>query len=533
VRARPRTDRPVLRQAQDEAPSARSVIPAKAGIQPTDASHPPAFLPFLDVWNALQGLETPALHVDIALWLERRLADPLLLLLAFRGSGKSTLVGLYAAWRLSADPDTRILVLSADQALAGKMARSVKRIVERHPLCRGLKPDRPDQWAADRFTVRRRRESRDPSMLARGVSANVTGSHADLIVCDDVEVPNTCDTAPKRADLRARLGELENVLVPGGTQLYVGTPHTWWSIYADEVRPETGEARPFLDGASRCVKPVFRPDGSSAWPERFPADAIERIRRRSGPNRFSSQMLLRPVNVAEGRLDPDLMRPYDHALDRREALGRAVLKLGDRRLVSAAAWWDPSFGRADGDGSVVACVFADADGRRYLHDVRWISVPPGDEAAQAQCRAVAAFVADNHLPAIDVEANGIGTFLPGLLRRALADAGVPAAVRTVSNRRPKVLRILEAWDVALAAGSLHAHRRIWETRLVAEMRSWRPDRPDAGHDDGLDAVAGCLSADPVRLGPAPRAAPRPDWRPGAGQGRAETDFDPRGGGDPR
>jgi len=230
------------------------------------AHPPPAFLPFLDAWNALQGLETPALHVDIALWLERRLGDPLLLLLAFRGSGKSTLVGLYAAWRLSADPDTRILVLSADQALAGKMVRSVKRIVERHPLCRGLKPDRPDQWAADRFTVRRRRESRDPSMLARGVSANVTGSHADLIVCDDVEVPNTCDTAPKRADLRARLGELENVLVPGGTQLFVGTPHTWWSIYADEVRPETGEVRPFLDGASRCVKPVFRPDGTSAWP---------------------------------------------------------------------------------------------------------------------------------------------------------------------------------------------------------------------------------------------------------------------------
>jgi hypothetical protein len=96
----------------------------------------------------------------------------------------------------------------------------------------GLKPARSDHWASDQFTVNRRAELRDPSMLAKGIAANITGLRADVVICDDVEVPNTCDTAPKRTDLRARLRELEYVVIPGGLQIFVGTPHTYYSIYA-------------------------------------------------------------------------------------------------------------------------------------------------------------------------------------------------------------------------------------------------------------------------------------------------------------
>jgi hypothetical protein len=141
---------------------------------------------------------------------------------AFRSSGKSTLVGLFCAWLLCRNPDLRILVLAGDFALAKKMVRNVKRIIERHPLTAGLKPTRSDHWASDQFTVRRRAELRDPSMLAKGIAANITGLRADVVICDDVEVPNTCDTAPKRADLRARLREIEYVAVPGGLQVFVG-----------------------------------------------------------------------------------------------------------------------------------------------------------------------------------------------------------------------------------------------------------------------------------------------------------------------
>ena len=187
------------------------------------------FVDFVAEWNASQALPTPALHARMAAWLERHwlARTRKLLLMAFRGAGKSTLVGLFCAWLLARDPNLRIAVVAAELRLARKMVRNAKRIIERHAPLRGLKPRERDQWAADQFTVRRAAELRDPSMLARGIDANLTGSRADVVICDDVEVPGTAATEARRVDLREKLGEIDYVLAPGGTQIYVGTPHSY------------------------------------------------------------------------------------------------------------------------------------------------------------------------------------------------------------------------------------------------------------------------------------------------------------------
>ena len=492
--------------------------------------HPVDFDVFVALWNNAQGLETPALHVEMAAWLQDqwRTGRRELLLTAFRNSGKSTLVGLFSAWLLRAEPDLRILVLAADLALARKMVRNVKRIIERHPLTRGLKPARADQWASEQFTVNRRAELRDPSMLARGIGANLTGSRADVVICDDVEVPNTCDTAPKRADLRARLAEIEYVLVPGGLQLYVGTPHTYYTIYAREARGDAGEDKPFLHGFTRLALPLLGDDGASRWPERFPITRIEALRRRSGPNKFKSQMLLQPVNILDSRLDPDKLCPYADDLHYAERNGKAVLSLGARRLVSASCWWDPAYGApGGGDGSVIACVFTGVDGTYYLHRVAYLETDPAaaEDPATQQCRRVAAFLRDNFLPAVMLETNGLGRFLPGLLRGELAAAAVDAAVVERTSQRAKDLRIVEAFDAVLDAGRLHAHDSVWETPFVREMREWLPG--GKVRDDGLDAVSGCLLAEPVRLARVTRTddmPPRPRWRGDGGPFKAKTDF---------
>lgn len=485
---------------------------------------------FVWIWNETQGLTLPRHHRRMARFLQARWAgeEPgQALLMAFRNSGKSTIVGLFCAWVLLRRPDARILVMAADHALAKKMVRNVKRIIERHPLTRALVPPRKDQWASDQFTVARPGELRDPSMLAKGIGANITGSRAELVVCDDVEVPNTCGTAPKRADLRARLAELDYVLVPGGMQLYVGTPHTYFTIYAREARPETGEDQPWLAGFSRLEIPIQGPDGASAWPERFPVSTIAGIKRRTGPNKFLSQMMLQPVNVAEGRLDPDRLRLYDADLLYSEGNGAPLLTIDGVRMVSATCCWDPAYGAKGGDGSVIACLFSDQDGGYWLHRVRWLQggTSGADDEATAQCRQVVAFLAEFHLPAVRVETNGLGRFLPGLLRKVLAEAGLRAAVVETAASRAKDDRIMDAFDAVLAAGALRAHRAVWETPFITEMREWLPGV--GGRDDGLDAVAACLLAEPIRLSRPllpPTTAPRGDWRPGGGGWTAKTDF---------
>ncbi len=462
------------------------------------------FWVFVKIWNQRMRQATPDIHIQMANWLEHSWinGDKRLLLMAFRSAGKSTIVGLFAAWLLYRNPDLRILVLAADLALAKKMVRNVKRIIEAHPLTGKLKPHKADQWGAERFTINRTLELRDPSMLAKGITANITGSRADVIICDDVEVPQTCDSADKREDLRARLAEMNYVQVAGGTQLYVGTPHSYYTIYADEPRVEIGEEQAFLSEFKRLKLPILTKDAQSAWEDRYSIQDIERLKRATGMNKFYSQMMLEPRNIAESRLNPDLIKIYDAPLDMRKELG--ALFIGQTKMISASAYWDPAFGSEKGDGSVLAIIFADKHGNFYLHHLAYLKAPEpleaqeGVDAATHQCKVVAGIAKQHYLPSLTVEANGIGKFLPAILRNELVKAHAPCVVEELYQSRNKQLRILESLDTIMAAGRLYMHSSIRATSFLMEMREWRPALTNA-RDDALDAVAGAVALQPCWL----------------------------------
>ncbi len=493
------------------------------------SSAPGRFERFVWAWNRSQGRPMPGLHDEIARWLHDRwtAADRRLLLMVFRDAGKSSLVGLFCAWLLSRNANLRILVLAAEHELACKMTHNVRGIIERHPDTQHIVPTRPDQWAADRLTVRRSREQRDPSLLAHGIFSNITGAHADVVVCDDVEVPNTSDTPRKRSDLRERLLETRFVLAPSGTQVFIGTPHTYYSIYADEPRHERGETSPFLEDYKRLHVPLVDERGQSRWPGRFDAAAIERLRQSAGPVKFRSQMLLIPTQASEIRLDPDRLQRHALPLDVAQRRGRSLLRIGERQLVGASCWWDPSFGKpATGDSSVVAAVFTDEEGDYWLQGIAYLAfdvskVGEVDEATQL-CRLVASFVRRHQQPTVTVETNGLGRFLPTLLRRELRLAGVGATVLEQASSTRKERRILDALDPLLAARRLRAHESIWDTPFIEEMREWTPG--GGGRDDGLDAVSGCILSQPTRLRLPPWVPPTSEWRPGFADARPTLDF---------
>ena len=191
---------------------------------------------FLDEWNKLIGFKTPEHHKQIM----RFLIDVLNnepkrgLLNAFRHSGKSTVVGIFAACVLYYKPNTRILILSAESGLASRMVSHVKNILENHPWCSDVVPDVKKEWGSHKITIKRPIGIREPSVICQGITGNITGMRSDLIICDDVEVPNTCNTQQKRINLRERLRELDFILSPHGAMIYIGTPHTKDTIYQTE-----------------------------------------------------------------------------------------------------------------------------------------------------------------------------------------------------------------------------------------------------------------------------------------------------------
>jgi hypothetical protein len=485
-----------------------------------------SFSIFLDLWNKSQNLQTPNVHSRIATWLQKCWArgDQRLILQAFRACGKSTLAAIFSAWVLYRDPDSRILVLAAESRLSNKMVRQIRKLIERHPLTKHLIPKNPDEWAADSFTISRTIVSRDPSVLGRGLFSNITGTRADFIICDDVEVPNTCDTVDKRVKLRERLLENEFILTPGGRQIYIGTPHSYYSIYAKVPRKEIGEENVFLKSYRRLSVPILDGAGNSAWPEKYSVSDIEQMRIRSGPMKFASQMMLEPTNIIDGRLDPALLQRYDHALDYNEAQQEMILSIAGKKIVSASAWWDPAFASAKGDASVVAVVYSSEDGSYHLHRMEYIRVKAGEgeDEASLQCQHVAKMAQELYLPSIAIETNGIGQFLPAILRKELAKIHVPCAVVAKHSARAKDERILESFDAVMAARALYVHASVYQTRFIKEMQEWRPGAKGA-KDDGLDAAAGALSLEPVRMRRSYSALKR-TWRSQQGH-IAKTNFD--------
>lgn len=487
------------------------------------------FFEFTYLWLKMQNLKVPRHQRIMTKWLSavwHSLDNRQALLMAFRNSGKSTIVGLFCAWVLYREPSTRILVMAADHALAKKMVRNVKRIIEQHPLTKELKPNRLDQWASDQFTIKRELELRDPSMLAKGLGANITGLRADLIICDDVEVPKNCDTALKRQEMREKLDELDYILTPQGMQLYIGTPHSFYTIYQTMTDDKQTDLEPFLLGFQSLRLPILDDKGRSAWQERFSVDKIASIRSRSGENKFLSQMMLQPVNIIDSVLDASRLVPYRQELSLHFANQREILKIGETKMLSASCWWDPSFAVGDkGDNSVVACVFTDENGHYWLHDIAYIRVNAegSDNIASAQCEKVADFLVRNHLSSIRVEANGIGKFLPSILKQTLRRRNLRIAVLEVFSRENKQQRILSAFEVLLAARALHVHQKIWQTPFIEEMREW--SFSGSTHDDALDAVAGCLNAEPVRLPMGETGTITQNWQGAGTQFCATTKFE--------
>ena len=308
--------------------------------------------------------------------------------------------------------------------------------------------------------------------------------------------------------------------------IYIGTPHSFYTIYQVETDDSKPDVEPFLLGFNLLKLPILDEEQKSSWPQRFSEEKIASIRARSGENKFLSQMMLEPVNIIDSVLDPSRLSAYKQELSLLYSNGREILKIGEKKMISASCWWDPSFGVSNkGDNSVIACVFTDEEGRYWLHDIEYIrvEVDGADNIASLQCEKVAEFLIKNHLPSVRVEANGIGKFLPSILKQTLRKKNLRVAVLEVFSHENKQQRIVNAFEVLLAERALNVHQKIWQTGFIEEMREW--SFSSSKKDDALDAVAGCLSSEPVRFPMGEVGKLMPSWQGVGEQYKALSKFE--------
>ena len=183
------------------------------------------------IWKHL-GLPDPTpIQYDIADYLQhgpkRRIIQ------ALRGEGKSWITSAYVIWLLFNDPQEKILVVSASKIRSDDFSTFTKRLIHEIPILAYLQATNSQRDSNISFDVGPARPSHAPSVKSVGITGQMTGSRANTIIADDVEVPNNSLTQVMRDKLSETVKEFDAVLSPGGQIIYLGTPQSEMTLYSE------------------------------------------------------------------------------------------------------------------------------------------------------------------------------------------------------------------------------------------------------------------------------------------------------------
>jgi len=152
---------------------------------------------------------------------------------AFRGVGKSWITGAFVLWTLFNDPERKIMIISASKERADNMSIFLQKLIIETPWLTHLQPKSDDsRWSRISFDVACS-PHQAPSVKSVGITGQLTGSRADLMILDDIEVPGNSMTELMREKLLQLCTEAESILTPKSDSriMYLGTPQTTFTVY--------------------------------------------------------------------------------------------------------------------------------------------------------------------------------------------------------------------------------------------------------------------------------------------------------------
>ena len=182
-------------------------------------------------WKQLNLPDPTALQYDIAQYMQH--GDKRAIIQAFRGCGKSWICSAYVVHQLLMDPSLNILVVSASKTRSDDFSTFTLRLINEMPILHHLRPKENQRQSKISFDVGPAPASHAPSVKSLGISSQLTGSRADLIIADDIEVANNSATMLMREKLSEQVKEFDAILKPDDSSkvLFLGTPQTFDSIY--------------------------------------------------------------------------------------------------------------------------------------------------------------------------------------------------------------------------------------------------------------------------------------------------------------
>lgn len=487
------------------------------------------------VWKMI-GLPDPTpIQYDIANTLQN-LPNDRFIVEGFRGVAKSFITCAYAVWTLWRDPQKKVEIVSASKDRADANAIFIKRIIYTLPFLAHLKarPDQRDQQ--NLFDVGPAVPDISPSIKSVGISGQLTGSRADLLIADDVEVANNSGTQTQRDKLNEAVKEFDAIIKPKGQIVYLGTPQNEMSLYNElqqrgyrcriwtVLYPESLSEREFYgDRLAKIIADKYdnNPElyaGKPTDPRRFDEEEIYKRRLSYGKAGFALQFMLN-TNLSDQEKHPlkvqDLIianLSLDEANLKWYWSNDRQLRINDLPCVALKGdyFYEPQ-GRSNEVFEYTGTVMAvDPSGRgkdetsyavvKYLNGYLFVLEVGGTREgySDSTLRQLANKAKIYGVNEIVVEGNfGDGMF--SKLFAPVINAIHPCRITEVKNYAQKEARIIDTLEPVMMRHKLIIHKQViiddyqvYENApaysLIYQMTRLSRDRGALAHDDRLDAL---------------------------------------------
>ena len=339
------------------------------------------------------------IHLDIFKWLEdyslygrgEGLTANKLVMLP-RAHLKSHIVATWAAWLITRHPEVTILYVSATAGLAETQLSAIKNIMTSHTFMRYFpeyvhaQEGKRTRWNTTTITVdhaqRLREGIRDATIETAGLTTNTTGWHADVIIADDLVVPENAYTEDGREGVVRKTSQFTSIRNAGGFTLACGTRYhpndiyaTWrtqeYEVYDDEDQV-IGRKNVW-----EIVEHAVEDNGLYLWPRMvrpsdkkafgFGAQVLSRIKAEyEDRTQFYAQYYNNPNDPGSNRISREKFQYYDKKYLSQKG---GYWYFRDKRLnVYAAIDFAFSTSKAADDTAIVV-IGIDSDGIIYILDI--------------------------------------------------------------------------------------------------------------------------------------------------------------------
>ena len=484
------------------------------------------------IWKHLNLPEPTPVQYDIAHYLQN--GPRRSVIEAFRGVGKSWLTSAFVCWLLVNNPQLKILVVSASKERADAFSTFVKRLINEIPMLQHLKPSDGQRDSVIAFDVGPATPDHSPSVKSVGITGQITGSRADVLIADDVEVPNNSSTQMMRDKLSEAVKEFDAILKPGGRIIYLGTPQTEMSLYNQlpergyEVRiwpalyPELNQVIKYQGKLAPMITQGLEQDASRVSqptdPKRFSEEDLLERRASYGKAGFAlqfqldtslsdadryplkvSDLVIQNLNPTMGHLKvawaaaPELcINDLPNVALTGDRFYRPMWKSDDMNEYTGSVMSiDPSGRGKDETGYAVVKALA---GNLFLTEAGGITGGYELETLEALAHAAKR----NQVKYIIIEANfGDGMFTQ--LLKPVLNRIYPCTVEEVKHSTQKEARIIDTLEPVMSSHRLIVDQRVIQRdfdtapdvkySLFYQMTRLTRDRGALVHDDRLDALA--------------------------------------------